>query len=100
MVRFMLIVHFPTQAGNDLLRGGLKPLEELIAQMKPEAAYFSEHFGERTFFLVVDVPSADVIPRVAEPLFNLGARVEFHIAMVLGDLKKAFQNRPQASAPI
>ncbi len=99
-MRFMLIVHLPTQAGNDLLRGGLKPLEDLIAAMKPQATYFSEHYGERTFFIVVDLPSADAIPRVAEPLFNLGARVEFHIAMVFDDLKKAFQNKPQISTPI
>ncbi len=99
-MRFMLIVHMPTQAGNDLLRGGIKPIEDLLAAVKPEAAYFGEHYGERTFFLVVELPSADAIPRVSEPLFNMGARVEFHIAMVIDDLKKAFQNKPQISAPI
>ncbi|MCW4017172.1 MAG: hypothetical protein NWF00_00580 [Candidatus Bathyarchaeota archaeon] len=101
-MRFLLIVHVPTDAGNQMLQGGVKPLEDLIGQMKPEAAYFSEHYGERTFFLVVDVPSADAIPKVAEPLFRMGARVEFHIAMVLDDLKKAFQNapKPQISTPI
>ncbi|HEX5920828.1 MAG TPA: hypothetical protein VFY55_03525 [Nitrososphaeraceae archaeon] len=36
--------------------------------------------------------TADMIPSIAEPLFqDLGAKVEFHPVMVIGDLKKALE---------
>ena len=92
-MRFLLIARVPTEAGNQMMKdpSGVKTLEDYLNKVKPEAAYFSEANGERTFYIVVDLQGAHMIPRVAEPLFKLGARVEFHIAMVLDDLKKAFQ---------
>jgi hypothetical protein len=92
-MRFLMIVRVPTEAGNQMMKdaSGVKTLEDYLDKVKPEAAYFSEEYGERTFFLVADLPAPDAIPRVAEPLFKLGARVEFHMAMTLDDLRKAFQ---------
>jgi hypothetical protein len=34
------------------------------------------------------MPSADMVPAIAEALFQMGARVGFHPAMSLEDLKK------------
>jgi hypothetical protein len=92
-MRFIMVVKVPTEAGNQLMKdaSGVKMLEDYLDMVKPEAVYFSEEYGERTFFIVADLPTSDAIPRVAEPLFKLGARVGFHIAMTLDDLKKAFQ---------
>ena len=43
--------------------------------------------------LVLDLPSPDMIPAVAEPLFqNFEANVEIHPAMNLDDLKKAISD--------
>ena len=40
--------------------------------------------------LVLDLPSPDMIPAIAEPLFQgFDANVEIHPAMNLDDLKKA-----------
>ncbi len=44
--------------------------------------------GDRTVVFVMDMSSVDRIPSVAEPLFMMGAKVEFHPAMTLDDLKK------------
>jgi hypothetical protein len=39
---------------------------------------------------IVNMESADMIPNIAEPLFqDMGAKVEFHPVMLLDDLKKA-----------
>ncbi|AIC14797.1 hypothetical protein [Nitrososphaera viennensis] len=44
---------------------------------------------------VLDLPSTDRIPAIAEPLFQLGATVELHPTMNIDDLKKAIQNLPK-----
>jgi hypothetical protein len=37
---------------------------------------------------IVDVPSVDRVPVIAEPFFRMSARVEFHPAMNFEELKK------------
>ena len=40
---------------------------------------------------IVDLPSAHMIPMIAEPMFQeFNAKVEFHPVMILEDLKKGF----------
>lgn len=80
----------PTEAGNKMVQDPnfLTNIENYIKDNKAEAAYFAELNGERTMVFVVDIPSVDMIPVLAEPLFMLGAKVEFHPAMTLDDLKK------------
>jgi hypothetical protein len=44
-------------------------------------------------FFVVNIDTADMIPKVLEPLFqDFKARVEVHPIMVLDDLKRVFSN--------
>jgi len=93
-MRFVLHIRIPTEAGNKMMQDpdGIRKLEEYINKLKPEAAYFYENCGDRTFLFVVDIASADMIPKIAEPLFQgYNAKVEFHPAMILADLKKASQ---------
>jgi hypothetical protein len=46
--------------------------------------------GMRTMVFVLDLSSPDMIPAIAEPLFQeYDANVEIHHAMNLDDLKKA-----------
>ncbi len=93
-MRFLVIAHFPTEAGNKMIRDpdGLKNLESYLGKVKPEAVYFAETEGDRTMFLVLDIPSADMLPIVTEPLWQgFNAKVEIRPAMVPEDLKSALQ---------
>lgn len=89
-MRFVIRAMFPTEAGNKMVQDPnfTKNIEEYIKTSKAEAAYFMELNGDRTAVFIVDMSSVDAIPSLAEPLFMLGAKVEFHPAMTLEDLKK------------
>jgi hypothetical protein len=91
IVRAML----PTTAGNKALKDPnfMKNLEDYIHKFNCEAAYFFPLNGNRTMAFVLDLPSQDMLPAVAEPLFqNFEASVEVHPAMNLDDLKKGISN--------
>ena len=91
----MIIVHVPTEAGNKMVNdpNGMQTLENYLKKIKAEATYFAEDKGERTFYIVADIASADKLPSIAEPMFQgLNAKVEVHPAMNLDDLKRAIQN--------
>jgi hypothetical protein len=90
-MRFLIRATIPTEAGNKMVQDPnfLRKLEEYINKVKAEAAYFFEANGNRIASFIVDVQSVDQIPVLAEPLFiKMGAHVEFHPVMSLGDLKK------------
>ena len=81
----------PTEAGNKAIQDPnfLKNLEDYMNKTKPEAAYFFEAGGDRVCAFVVDMQTPDQMPDIGEPLFiGMGAKVEFHPAMNLEDLKK------------
>ena len=83
----------PTEAGNDVVQDPnlLRNIEEYMNNLKAEAAYFGPSNGNRTMFFVVNMDSADMIPKVIEPLFQkFKAKVEIHPITVLDDLKRAF----------
>ncbi len=91
-MRFLLKVSIPTETGNARVLDGTlgQTIESILNDIKPEAAYFAEENGERTGFIFCNIKEESEIPMLAEPFFiGLGARVEFHPAMTLADLKKA-----------
>lgn len=91
-MRVLVRAMIPTSAGNKMVKDPnfLKNVEDYIQKFNCEASYFLEVNGNRTMVLVLDLPSTDMIPAVAEPLFqNFEANVEIHPAMNLDDLKKA-----------
>ena len=92
LVRFLVRAQISTDPGNKMVKNPkfLQNLEDYMKKVNAEAAYFFEAGGERTFAFIVNMDTADMMPSVAEPLFqDLGAKVEFHPVMVLDDLKKA-----------
>ena len=92
-MRFLVRVHLPVEEGNKMVKDpkGIKKLEAYYKKIRAEAAYFYEDKGERTMAFIVDLPSAHMIPVVAEPMFQeFNAKVEFHPVMILEDLKKGF----------
>src|ERR1700694_1271062 len=90
-MRCLLKVSIPTEIGNERVMDGSlgKTIESILNDIKPEAAYFAEEQGARTGFIFCNVKDESEIPAIAEPWFlAFGARVEFHPAMTLADLKK------------
>ena len=91
-MRCLLKVAIPVETGNAAISDGSLPktIESILADMKPEAAYFTGDNGKRTGFIFFDLKDASQIPAVAEPWFlAFDAHVELHPAMNLDDLKKA-----------
>lgn len=91
-MRCLLKVSIPVEAGNTAISDGSLPktIDSILADLKPEAAYFAEDHGERTGFIFFDLKDTAQIPAVAEPWFlAFDAHIEFHPAMNLDDLKKA-----------
>jgi hypothetical protein len=98
-MRTVLKFTIPVEAGNASITDGTlsKTMESILNDLKPEAAYFFPHNGERSGFIVFDLKEPSQIPQIAEPLFvAFNARVEFHPAMNLEDLKKALSGIDQA----
>lgn len=93
-MRFIVKVKLPTEAGNKAVHDPnfITNMENYIKTNNVDAAYFTETEGERTMALIMDIASNDKVPAIAEPLFALGAKVEFHPAMNFEDLKKGIQN--------
>src|SRR5947207_7176713 len=91
-MRCLLKVLIPVDTGNAAISDGSLPrtIESILAELKPEAAYFAEDNGKRTGFIFFDLKDTAQIPAVAEPWFlAFDAHLEFHPAMNLDDLKNA-----------
>lgn len=87
-MRFMIICEIPTEAGNKMVEDENFPkgLEEFIEKNNAEA-YFTVINGERTAIFVLDIPSVDTIPVIAEPLLRLGFNTEAYPVMNIEELK-------------
>jgi hypothetical protein len=91
-MRCLLKVSIPVTEGNAAISDGTlgSTINSILADMKPEAAYFAEDNGARTGFIFFDLVSTSQIPAVAEPWFlAFNAKVEVRPAMNLEDLKNA-----------
>lgn len=91
-MRNVLVIELNTPRANDAARAGKlgDTIGAILQEQAPEAVYFTEIDGARTAIMVVDVPTAADIPRLAEPWFlAFDAKVGFHPAMGVEDLQKA-----------
>ena len=91
-MRFLLKVNIPVEAGNAAAKAGKlgTTIQSILAELKPEAAYFTDNNGQRTGFIVFVMQDASQIPAIAEPWFlALNASLEIHPVMVPADLAKA-----------
>ncbi len=91
-MRMLIDVSFPLEPFNTMVKNGTaaQVIDRVMADIKPEAAYFSERGGKRGGILIVDVPDPSKVPAIAEPFFLLfNASVEFHIVMTPDDLAKS-----------
>jgi hypothetical protein len=67
----MMKVNIPVEAGNAAARRGElgSTVQRILADLKPEAAYFAEDEGMRTGYLFFDMKDSSQLPAVAEPWF-------------------------------
>ncbi|MFI1927566.1 MULTISPECIES: hypothetical protein [unclassified Streptomyces] len=90
-MRMMLKASMDTEKANDAIRNGTlgKLIEESMAQLKPEAAYFTTEHGKRTAFLFFDMEESAQMPVLSEPFFlNLGAEISYTPVMNREDVQK------------
>ena len=91
-MRMLLKVRMPVEPANTLARAGKlgTTIQAILADLKPEAAYFSDVDGQRGGFLFFDLQDPSQIPAIAEPWFQaFKADIEMHPVMVPEDLAKA-----------
>jgi len=89
-----MLVHaiFPNEPFNTLVRSGEagKILQKIMADLKPEAVYFTEEDGMRSAILVVDLAGASDVPKIAEPfILKFDAECRMRIVMSPEDLMGA-----------
>jgi len=91
-MRFLLKVNIPVESGNAAAKAGKlgTTIQSILAELKPEAAYFTADNGQRTGFIVFEMQDASQIPAIAEPWFlAFNASIEVRPVMVPDDLAKA-----------
>ena len=70
-MRLLLKVNIPVEAGNAAAKAGKlgAMIQSILADLKPEAVYFTDNNGQRTGFIFLDMQDASQIPAIAEPWF-------------------------------
>ena len=94
-MRFLVKVNIPVCSGNKAVKDGSlgKTIQKILAEQKPEAAYFVAEDGQRCGYMIINMDNASKIPSIAEPWFlAFNASVEMKPAMVIDDLQKAGQD--------
>lgn len=90
-MRVMIKFAFAVGPGNEAVRAGKleKVFQQLLEDLKPEAAYFHAVDGDRGGFFVVDMRESSQIAEIAERLFfGLNAKIELVPVMAPEDLRK------------
>ena len=91
-MRFLLKVNIPVETGNAAAKAGKlgSIIQSILADLKPEAAYFTDNDGQRCGLIFLDLQDVSQIPAIAEPWFlSFNAGIELHPVMVPDDLVKA-----------
>lgn len=90
-MRFLVKMRMPIERGNDAIKNpqfGQK-MNELLKELKVEAAYFTLRGGQRGGYLIVNMDDASKMVSIAEPLFLwFNADVEIEPIMLPADLQK------------
>jgi len=88
-MRMMMKVTIPIENGNAAVRAGSLggTIQKILADLKPEAAYFLEDSGQRTGIIFFDMKESSELPGIAEPWFlAFNASLTVRPAMTAEDL--------------
>lgn len=91
-MRILLKVNLPVETTNAVAKAGKlsSKIQSILADLKPEAAYFTDNNGQRCGYLFLDLTEASRIPAICEPWFQaFNAAIEIHPVMVPEDLATA-----------
>ena len=91
-MRMLMQAKFPHEPFNTKVRDGSvgKTIGRILAEVKPEAVYFTNYYGRRGVIMIVDVADPTKVPALAEPFFlSFNADVEFHVVMSPEELGRA-----------
>ncbi len=91
-MRFLLKVNIPVESGNAAAKAGKlgATIQAIIADLKPEAVYFTDDSGQRMGLIFLEMQDASQIPAIAEPWFlAFNASIELHPVMIPEDLARA-----------
>jgi hypothetical protein len=94
-MRVMIRFAFPAEAGNAAIRTGKveKVFQQIMEDLKPEAAYFHAVDGDRGGFFVFDMQESSQLAEIAERLFfGLNAKIEAIPVMAADDLRKGLSS--------
>ncbi len=93
-MRVMMKVDLDTEAGSRAIEDGSigQIMQQSLAPLNAEAAYFGPENGKRTAFIVFDMEDPSQLPRTTEPLFRaFKAHIEIFPVMDQADLQKGLQ---------
>jgi hypothetical protein len=91
-MQMLMHVRFPIDPFNASVRDGSigKKMQKVLDAVKPSAAYFTAHDGQRGGTFVVNVNAPSELPRLAEPFFlTFHAKVHFEPFMTPEDLARS-----------
>jgi hypothetical protein len=95
----LLKATIPVEAGNAAAINGTlgSTIQKILADLKPEAAYFTEDGGERTGWVFFDMKNSSELTTVAEPWFlAFNAKVTIRPAMNPQDLAEGLPGMQHA----
>lgn len=99
-MRMLMKVTIPVETGNAAaIKGTLvSTIQQILADIRPEAAYFSTEDGQRSLFIIFDMRESSQLPGFLEPwLIAFGALVSVQPAMSLQDLAEGLHGLQSAA---
>jgi hypothetical protein len=95
----IMTVSIPVEAGNAAVLNGTlgSIIQQILEDLKPEAAYFADEDGKRTGFIIFDMKESSQLIAIAEPWFlAFNARLSVRPAMNLQDLQAGMPGMTRA----
>ena len=93
-MRCLLTARLDTQVSNQLIQSGrvANLMQQIVDEIKPEAAYFLPSAGRRSMLFIVDLADPSELVTKGEPFWlALGAEVEITPVMTQEDLSRGLQ---------